>query len=59
MAISKWRFHPRNKEIRRYLEDIKKVLDSDVPNGEAAAAAFLKAGEDIMRFGDIAGERYP
>ena len=50
---------PSPQEIRRYLEDIEKVLNSDIPAGEAVAREFLAAGEEIMRLGGIAEDQIP
>lgn len=43
---------PSPQEIRRYLEDINKILDSESEEGVAVANAYLAAQDKMMEAGD-------
>lgn len=50
---------PSPQEIRRYLEDVKKVLDSESEEGVAVANAYLAAQGKMMEAGDQVDKKLP
>uniref|UniRef100_A0AB39CD09 Internal head protein n=1 Tax=Pseudomonas phage RVTF4 TaxID=3236931 RepID=A0AB39CD09_9VIRU len=50
---------PSPQEIRRYLEDVNKVLNSDDDAGIKIAEEFNKAGEDMMRLEGVPADQIP
>ncbi|MNQ49679.1 phiKZ-like phage internal head protein [compost metagenome] len=50
---------PSLPEIRKYLDDVKVILDSDLSEGEAAAKAYEAAQEKMMQAGDAVDAKFP